>query len=210
MPLPSDYPEFLASDHLSGRTRDILVTRLEDDLLQAPRVLSPRAFAVLEALLPVLLPQEDILGNSPLNLAVRIDTALAGPRDGWRFAELPPDVTAWEQALLTLDDLAQAQHSMPFPALNASEIGETLDELAEGRHGINAANRLTPEQMQKWSFDLRADAIECFLADARVQDALGISANLNGGDGVFQGFQTVDANERESFEPSPKIPSAKP
>lgn len=201
MPHPSDSPQFLASDHLSRRTRDILMDRMDEDSIPWPQTLSPTAFGVLERIIPVLLPQEEVLGEHRLNLACRVDLALKGPRDGWRFAELPSDGEAWEQALLTLNDLSIARHDCPFHQLEARFVGTFLDEMGEGRIGLEAPNRLTPPKMQKWSFDLRADVIESFLADPRVQNALGISANLNGGDSRFQGFETVQANQREAFEP---------
>ncbi|KXV35136.1 hypothetical protein AD940_03955 [Gluconobacter thailandicus] len=205
---PSDTPLFLASDHLSRRTHDILKERLEEDSSALPRTLSPTAFAVLERLVTVLLPQEEILGQQTLNLALRVDMALSGPRDGWRFAELPSDIQAWEQALLTLNDLSISQFERPFPQLEDSAVKTFLDGMGEGKVGLHTPDRLQPPQMQKWSLDLRADVIECFLADPRVQDRLGMSANLNGGDERFQGFETVQANEREDFEPITKICSA--
>ena len=208
MTYPSDTPPFLASDHLSRRTHDILTARLEEDASAVPRTLSTTAFTVLERLVSVLLPQEDILGQQPLNLALRVDMALSGPRDGWRFAELPSDIQAWEQALLTLSDLSISQFDRPFSQLEDNAVEIFLDGMGEGKVGLDAPRRLTPPQMQKWTLDLRADVIECFLADPRVQDRLGMSANLNGGDERFQGFETVQANEREDFEPVTKISSA--
>lgn len=204
----SDFPPFLASDHLSHRTHDILKERLEEDSSGTPRTLSLTAFAVLERLVTVLLPQEEVLGQQTLNLALRVDLALSGPRDGWRFAELPPDSQAWEQALLTLNDLSTSQFERPFSLLEDSAVAAFLDAMGEGDVGLDTPNRLNPSQMQKWTLDLRADVIECFLADPRVQDRLGMSANLNGGDEKFQGFETVQANKREDFEPATKISSA--
>jgi len=208
MTYPSDTPPFLASDHLSRRTHDILTARLEEDASAVPRTLSTTAFTVLDRLVSVLLPQEDILGQQPLNLALRVDMALSGPRDGWRFAELPPDIQAWEQALLTLSDLSISQFDRPFSQLEDNAVEIFLDGMGEGKVGLDAPRRLTPPQMQKWALDLRADVIECFLADPRIQNRLGMSANLNGGDERFQGFETVQANEREDFEPVTKISSA--
>ncbi|KXV22651.1 hypothetical protein AD935_03075 [Gluconobacter japonicus] len=204
----SDFPPFLASDHLSRRTHDILKERLEEDSSGTPRTLSSTAFSVLDRIVTVLLPQEEILGQQTLNLALRVDRALSGPRDGWRFAELPSDSQAWEQALLTLNDLSTSQFECPFSLLEDSTVAAFLDAMGERNVGLDTPSRLNPSQMQKWALDLRADVIECFLADPRVQDRLGMSANLNGGDERFQGFETVQANEREDFEPATKISSA--
>ncbi|EHH67737.1 gluconate 2-dehydrogenase subunit 3 family protein [Gluconobacter morbifer] len=206
MTTPPESPAFLTSDHISHRTRNILLSRMEQETLSRPEVLSLSAFAVLDALIPVLLPQDSVLPGHPLNLAVRIDRALAGPRDGWRFAELPPDAQAWEAALLTLDDVSVRRHGMRVLHLAADLRGELLDDLLAGTIGLQAKGRLTPAQMQRWSGDLRADVVECFLSDPTVQAALGISANLTGGDDIIQGFHSVSPDSREDFEPSPTAP----
>ncbi|MEN3167506.1 gluconate 2-dehydrogenase subunit 3 family protein [Gluconobacter sp. OJB] len=203
---PPDRPEILDSDHLSARTREILTSRLSVSTTQ-PRTLSLRAYAVLDALLPILLPLDEILPASPdIAMTARIDAALSGPRDGWRFADLPPDAEAWESALLTLDDAATEQHGLAFIHLAPDLRGTLLDAVMDGQIGLDRAGRLTASQMKRWSGDLRGEVVDCIMSDPRIQQALGISSSLTGGDTVFQGFTNVGPDSRENFEPKATAP----
>mgnify|MGYP004710225037 FL=1 len=203
---PPDRPEILDSDHLSTRTREILTSRLSVSTAQ-PRTLSLRAYAVLDALLPVLLPLDEILPDSTdIAMTARIDAALSGPRDGWRFADLPPDAEAWESALLTLDDVAAEQHGLAFIHLAPDLRGTLLDAVMDGQIGLEREGRLTASQMRRWAGDLRGEVVDCLMSDPRIQQALGISSSLTGGDTVFQGFTEVGPDSRESFEPKATAP----
>lgn len=203
---PPDRPEILDSDHLSARTREILTSRLSVSAPQ-PRTLSLQAYAVLDALLPVLLPLDEILPPGiEINMTARIDAALSGPRDGWRFADLPPDAEAWEAALLTLDDVTFAQHGLRFIHLAQNLRGTLLDALMAGQIGLDREGRLTAPQMKRWAGDLRGEVVDCVMSDPRIQQALGISSSLTGGDTVFQGFTNVGPDSREDFEPKATAP----
>ncbi|MCP1273944.1 gluconate 2-dehydrogenase subunit 3 family protein [Gluconobacter albidus] len=203
---PPDRPEILDSDHLSARTREILTSRLSIPGTQ-PRTLSLQAYAVLDALLPILLPLDEILPlGTDTNMTARIDAALSGPRDGWRFADLPPDAEAWESALLTLDDVAADQHGLRFIHLAPGLRGPLLDAVMDGQIGLDREGRLTASQMKRWSGDLRGEVVDCVMSDPRIQQALGISSSLTGGDTVFQGFTNVGPDSREDFEPKDTAP----
>lgn len=205
---PPDRPEILDSDHLSARTREILTSRLSVSEAQ-PRTLSLQAYAVLDALLPVLLPLDEILPpGTDINMTARIDTALSGPRDGWRFADLPPDAEAWEAALLTLDDVTFEQHGLRFIHLAPDLRGTLLDALMDGQIGLERDGRLTAPQMKRWAEDLRGEVVDCVMSDPRIQQALGISSSLTGGDTVFQGFTNVGPDSHEDFEPNATAPLA--
>lgn len=205
---PPDRPETLDSDHLSARTRAILTSRLSAPETQ-PRTLSLQAYAVLDALLPVLLPLDEILPpGTDINMTARIDAALSGPRDGWRFANLPPDAEAWEAALLTLDDVAAEQHGIRFIHLAPDLRGALLDAMMTGQLGLDRDGRLSIPQMARWAGDLRGEVVDCVMSDPRVQQALGISSSLTGGDTVFQGFTEVGPDSREDFEPKATAPLA--
>ncbi|MBF0849868.1 gluconate 2-dehydrogenase subunit 3 family protein [Gluconobacter sp. R75690] len=205
---PPDRPEILDSDHLSARTREILKSRLSAPETQ-PRTLSLQAYAVLDALLPVLLPIDEILpSGTDINVTARIDAALSGPRDGWRFADLPPDAQAWEAALLTLDDVTFEQNGLRFIHLAPDLRGTLLDALMAGQIGLEREDRLTAPQMKRWAGDLRGEVVDCVMSDPRMQQALGISSSLTGGDTVFQGFTEVGPDSREDFEPKATAPLA--
>ncbi len=200
-------PEILQSDRLSSRTRSILQARSTAPRTPTARTLSPTAYDTLTALVPALLPQDELLSPAEvIDLPHAIDRALTGPRDGWRFAELPSDAYAWEAALLTIAEHTQNQFGASPHALSPDQLGLLLDHIAAGQIGSETPDRLTAFQMQRWSSDFRADVIEAFLAHPNAQQALGISAYLNGGDDTLTGFHNVTPDTAETFEPSPTTP----
>ncbi|MBS1103246.1 gluconate 2-dehydrogenase subunit 3 family protein, partial [Gluconobacter sp. Dm-62] len=146
--------------------------------------------------------------GTDINMTARIDTALSGPRDGWRFADLPPDAEAWEAALLTLDDVTFEQHGLRFIHLAPDLRGTLLDALMDGQIGLERDGRLTAPQMKRWAEDLRGEVVDCVMSDPRIQQALGISSSLTGGDTVFQGFTNVGPDSHEDFEPNATAPLA--
>ena len=202
--------DFLSSDHISERTRAILqqrATPVPEDY--APGQLSPESFRILRSVTNDLLPQETVLGTQALDLAARIDMSLAGKRDGWRYAELPSDIQAWEAGLLTIADLAFTQHGSSYPDLTPEQRGTLLDDVTKGLAGIDQANRLTAPQMKLWTSDLRAETVACFMSHPAVQCALGISSSMTGGDNVFQGFANVTPDSKEAFEPEAIVAEAR-
>ena len=198
--VPADFARLLASDRVSVRTRAILLDRaLPDDPDYASRVFSKDQFATLRSLIDRVLPQDAPL----IDLAARIDTALAdGPGDGWRFAELPVDVDAYRRGLDTLDVLTDAR----FTKLAPDEQDAWLTRCAEGSAGIeDVVDRLTPNQMQLWFDDVRADAARTWLSHPATMARIGYDGIANGGDGQrLQGFQQTHADNFENWEPAPQ------
>lgn len=193
-------PPFLQSDHVSSRTRSALLKRMEQE--QGERThLSPEAFRLLDIVCDDILPQQSLLGDVRLSLAVMIDQSLAGAGDGWRFAELPADLQAWEDGLASLNQYSQALFSQNYASLNADQRGVILDKAFEGTLPEHDQAALSPAQMALWSGDLRHNVVALFLAHPVTQDRLGISANMTGGDHIIQGFKDNSLLEREEFEP---------
>jgi len=193
-------PDFLQSDHVSGRTRAILTSRLA--VLRGPEHLSERAFSILRVVCDDLLPHHTIPGTEQVDLAALVDWALGSRRDGWRYADLPSDREAYEAGLLTLDDLAADRSQQGYAGLAPEERGHVLDSVTEDGMGLEREGRLTAAQMTLWMADLRADVVTAYLSHPSVQQALGISAVMTGGDGVFQGFSQVGPDQKEPFEPA--------
>ncbi|MCX5616423.1 gluconate 2-dehydrogenase subunit 3 family protein [Bombella sp. TMW 2.2559] len=196
-------PPFLQSDHVSSRTRSILLRRMEQEQGRREN-LSPEAFQLLETVCDDILPQQFLLGDLRLNLAVMIDQSLAGSGDGWRFAELPADLQAWEDGLTSLNQYAQALFSQNYTALHADQRGVVLDQAFDGTLPEHDQAVFSPEQMALWSGDLRHNIVSFFLAHPVVQDRLGISANMTGGDHIIQGFKADSLTDKEGFEPDHK------
>lgn len=193
-------PTFLQSDHISSRTRTALLTRMEQEQGQREH-LSPEAFQLLELVCDDILPQRPLLGDVHLNLAVMIDHALAGPGDGWRFADLPADLAAWEDGLASLNSYAQALFQQNYAALSPEQRGTILDKAFDGSLPDGTQAPFSTAQMTLWSGDLRNQIVAAFLAHPIAQEQLGISSNLTGGDKEIQGFSAKSLTEKEAFEP---------
>lgn len=198
--MPRSLPAFLQSDHISSRTRSILLDRMKQE--QGHRKnLSQEAFDLLQIVCDDILPQEPLLGDVRLNLAVMIDHALAGAGDGWRFAELPTDLKAWEAGLASLNCYASALFSQTYADLNAGQRGTVLDKAFDGSLPHHLSAPLSPAQMTLWSGDLRNTIVATFLAHPVAQEKLGISSNMTGGDTRIQGFSSDSLTRKETFEP---------
>lgn len=198
--MPRTPPDFLQSDHISARTRSALLQRMEDE--QGKREhLSASSFDCLEQVCDDILPQSSLLGDVHLNLAVMIDKTLAGPGDGWRFADLPTDLKAWEMGLASLNDYAQHLFSSSYTALKAEDRGSLLDDAFAGTLPACSSAAFSPAQMALWSGDMRTAIVSSFLAHPIAQDKLGISANMTGGDKEIQGFSAHSLEQKEAFEP---------
>ncbi|MDR6183289.1 gluconate 2-dehydrogenase subunit 3 family protein [Asaia bogorensis] len=197
-----DYLALLDSDRISGRTRQIMEERAQtSDANYVPRHLSASAYETLVALTARVLPQQSVLSDASINLAARIDTRLGTPGDGWRFATLPPDQEAYEQALSGLDVHARSSKGKAFAALGAAEQDQVIHAMAEG--ALDTA-QLDATQMRAWFADLRADCVQIFISHPAVQAQLGIDAIFNGGDGFFQGFSEMGEGVEEAWEPAQK------
>ncbi|GBR54967.1 hypothetical protein AA106555_1883 [Neokomagataea thailandica NBRC 106555] len=191
--------DILQSDRLTSRTKAILQARRTPE--ENARTLSPKAYTALTTLVSALLPQDELIPGKPIDLPAAVDRALTGPRDGWRFAELPSDAAAWETALLTVSDYVESTYNKPLSSLSVEEGGALLDRIAEGAIGLCKPDRFSAFQMQRWSGDFRADVIDAFMGHPDAHQALGISAYLNGNNSSLSGFQCVTPDTPEAFEP---------
>ncbi|MXV45138.1 gluconate 2-dehydrogenase subunit 3 family protein [Saccharibacter sp. 17.LH.SD] len=191
---------FLNSPHLSTHTRTLLLERINQEKA-LPQYLSPKAFSLLKIVCDDILPQELLIGNTHLNLAVMIDHTFASSRDGWRFAELPSDLEAYEAGLMTLEAHAYDLFKTRYEKLTSDQRGSLLDHAYDGTFSPFVSQApLTPVQMSLWIRDVRADILSCFLSHPIPQTLLGLSANLTGGDDHLEGFPSISANERKPFE----------
>ncbi|WP_174280648.1 gluconate 2-dehydrogenase subunit 3 family protein, partial [Sphingomonas bacterium] len=190
-PVPtSAFAALLASDRVSARTRWLLAERaVPDDPHAEPATLTAPELVLLRAVVARVVPH----GQPGLDLAARIDRQLAaGEGDGWRFADLPGDVTAYRAGLAALagagfgDRDGDAQDAL-LRALAAGEIA------GEGLSGAQAAH---------WFEDVCADAVRLWVAHPATAARIGYDGAANGGDGLrLQGYQRTGADDREAWEP---------
>ena len=203
--LDPGYRALIASDRVSGRTRDILLARSRpDDPSAMPAALTDEALAVLRAVVDRVLPQKHVIR---IAIEARIDAMLAsGEGDGWRFALLPPDAEAYRVALRTLQEAARAAHGCGFEALDGRQQDALLERAAAGQIVVSGARpdepAFTSQQMKLWFEDLRGDAVKIYVAHPATLARIGYSGVANGGDGARkQGFVLLGGGEREPWEP---------
>lgn len=200
------YRALIASERVSAGTREALLARARpDDPAYEPVALTAQAYAVLRAVTERIVPQH---AKVAIDIAARIDGQLAsGTGDGWRFAELPPDVQAYRRGLATLDAVALARHGETFVDLDAALQDAMLAGTARGELGSSATEHashdlLNAQQMRSWFDDLRADAVKFYIAHPQTLAILGYSGIANGGDGTPKsGFVRVGLGQREAWEP---------
>lgn len=193
--LPAEWSRVLASSRVSERTRAALIARIDDPAPDAPTCLDDRQMAVLGAVIDRVLP-----GAGPIDIARRLDAGLPGPGDGWRFADLPPDVDAWRRGLDTLDAAAGG-----FVSLDADAQDDWLTRVEAGKVGTDAAHPLDRGQMRLWFEDVRAEAVKVWLSHPATMARIGYDGIANGGDGVRkQGFVRLGADDVEAWEPMPQ------
>lgn len=190
--LPPAFARLIASDRVSARTRRVMLARL-DGPGDAPRFLSPAQRALLTAVLARVIPQR----GTDIDLAGRIDVELAaGHGDGWRFAELPPDMEAWRRGLDTI-----AAQVPGFAGLDAAAQDAAIDRIADGEVGSDDPGLLTGVQTGQWFKDVQAEGVRMWLSHPATQAWLRYDGFADGGDAPRkQGFATTHAGEWEAWQ----------
>jgi pimeloyl-ACP methyl ester carboxylesterase len=184
--VPKEYLEFLASDRVSPRTREVVEARLQAPQAAAGRVLSPGQERTLRAALERVLPQ----GSQAIDIAATIVARLAqGKGDGWRYDVLPKDLTAYREQL---DKLT----ANGFLAMNAGGQDAALRQLAAHPGSAEA----------RWFEELRSDAVEAYMAHPATLARLGYSGiGVGGANTPHRGYVTLGPNQREAWEPLPEV-----
>lgn len=188
--LPADWAQLLASERVSRRTRAALLGRIDDPRDDEASCLDVTQRTTLAAIIGHILPG----CGSAESLARRLDYALAaGEGDGWRFADLPPDGTAW---VAGLDALGR------FTTLSTEGQAANLERIADGNWDDGGS--LSATQMRHWFEDVRAEAVRLWLAQPAALARIGYTGFANGGDGERpQGFTRTSADDHEPWEPAP-------
>jgi len=180
--IPAPYREFLLSDRVAPKTRQILAERLIPPPIP-PDILTPLQLETLRAALDRIIPQPP----PALDLAAPIVAQLAsGVGDGWRYDVLPPDRTAYREAL---DRLAAAN----FLTLTPAAQDATLASLA--------ADPGSPDA--RWFEDLRAAAVTRWIAHPATLARIGYSGvGIGGATTPHRGFTSITPNHPEPWEPT--------
>lgn len=203
-PVPAEYRALIDSHRVSERTRRVLLERAQPVALVTGAIPVDQIIT-LRALLGRLIPQG---GERPIDLAARlIGQVAAGAEDGWRFAELPPDMQALRSGLDTLDLIAKSFDAPGFAQLRDDQQDALLTALADGELApipTLGARGLTSPQLRSWFEDVRSFAVQIYASHPATAARIGYSGVGNRGDGAGpQGFQQVGIDQRESWEPVP-------
>jgi hypothetical protein len=200
--VPDAYRALIESSRVSTGTRAALLGRMfDDDRAYRPVAMSLAQLDILRAVLARVLPQPD---NARIDLAARIDAQLhAGPGDGWRFAALPGDRTAYARGLAVLEARALALHRQGFAALTPDMQDNLLARTTAGELAGENSGLLDATQMRLWFEDVRNDAVKIYMAHPATLARLGYSGiGYGGDDDDKRGFSQVGLGEREEWEPT--------
>ena len=144
--------------------------------------------ATAEALCDQLLAQHE---EPRIPVAALIDVRLAtGETDGWHFADLPPDVEAWQRTLAFLDEDARAIAGVPFGRLPlAKQAGcvQAIQQLGTQRWHDFPAH-------QVWSLWTRY-ACTAFYSHPWAWNEIGFP-----GPAYPRGYKNLGLDSREGFE----------
>ena len=210
LPTPQEMPEkaferLMDSEHTSPLTLSKMRDRLEgsQDWNYAPQLFSQAEFRTLRALTGRVVP------DAGFDLAARIDADLfAADGDGWRYATLPPDNTAWKKGLRSLDLAARRMLGVSFIALHpdaqdlllkqavAGKLGKgLLGGLQDALHLREGADTFGAEEIKQWFEDVRAECTRRYVADPRTMDRMGYTGFADD-----LGFTQIRLGERQEFE----------
>ncbi len=191
------YLTLIRSDRVSAATRSALLRRADPvPPDHQPVALNPAELATLRAVLARVLPQP---GPDRIDLAARLDAALAGGTgDGWRFADLPPDLQACRIGLAALDRLSEPKRE--FASLDPAAQDAVLALAGSGKAVVPGT--WSGQQMLRWFEDVRAEAVKLYVAHPATLARIGYSGIGYGGDGARKpGFHDLEPGTREAWEP---------
>jgi pimeloyl-ACP methyl ester carboxylesterase len=181
--VPAKYLEFIASERVSPKTREVLEARMRPPAI-SEGALNAVQLATLRALLDRVVPQDE----PKLDLAAYVLERLAkGKGDGWRYDVLPSDAQAYREGL---DRLAAAG----FLTASFAERDAMLRQLAAD----------TGSAVARWFEEVRSDAVVAYMAHPATLARIGYSGiGVGGANTAYKGYVTIGPNERESWEPIP-------
>lgn len=163
------YLDLIRSTRVCERTREVLLERAQPvDPSYRPRSVSHEHFATLAAILHLLIPQEET--DDCIDVAAALDRGRSmQKRDGWRYANMPPDDVALGIGLASVESTAQFEHACPFHELDAGQQTALLRRIQLG------AVMWTQIDAKRWFEDLLAEVTEIYIAHPATLAAIGFS-----------------------------------
>jgi Gluconate 2-dehydrogenase subunit 3 len=183
--------------HWDPVTAGVVLSRLAAP--EEPGFFTPAEQAIATALCDQLLGQDG--ADDPIPVVTMIDQRLARIQtDGWRYAGLPEDTTAWQDTLRYLDEDAREMFSCRFAdcdtATQRALIQTVQDIGSKDWHGLTAAH--------VWSLWTRY-ACTAFYSHPRAWNEIGFP-----GPAYPRGYKNTGVDAREPFEVRDANPSGDP
>ncbi|MBB5342983.1 gluconate 2-dehydrogenase subunit 3 family protein [Tunturibacter empetritectus] len=206
-------PSYLAlidSDRVSAQTREVLLKRLQSsDEPGRKTALSTEEKKILQALAECVVP----MAGRSIDFALSIDARLAeGQGKGWRYSELPPDLTAYRGALAAIDRYARREFRTSFAELPLEKKNQTLRVIESGEMEAGEPDSgddvpsLSATQMQRWFQDLRGDVTGIYMSHPETLAQLWYSGIADGADSAaLSGFVQLGLGKVEAWEPKAKV-----
>jgi hypothetical protein len=178
----------------NAKTREVIDARLA--VSREPRFFSAPEWRTLSALCERILPQPP--DRPPVPLPAYVDEKLhTGQRDGYRYAQLPPQAEAWRRGLAALEAEAQAAYHVAFTRLTAGQQDELLRRMQRGE----LAGPAWQEMPCKLFFEHRVipDITHAYYAHPTAWNEIGF-----GGPASPRGYVRMGLDRRDPWE-APRV-----
>jgi hypothetical protein len=208
--IDTSYLALIDSERVSVQTREVLLKRLRSsDGPSRKTALSTDEKEILQALAECVVP----MAARSIDFAVHIDARLAeGQGKGWRYSELPSDLTAYRGALAAIDRYARREFRACFAELFLQKKNQTLRVIESGEMEAGEPDSgddvpsLSATQMQRWFEDLRADVTGIYMSHPGTLAQLGYSGIADGANSAaLSGFVQLGLGKVEAWEPKAKV-----
>lgn len=175
----------------NSKTREVVDGRLA--LAERDDVLSGAQLATLRAVAERIVPQPE--GRAPVNvIAMLLDKIAKGDGgDGYRHADLPPALEAWQRGLDAIDAEAEARFDTHFAALDGGEADAVLRSIEQEETQSEAWADMPPKTF--WAWRLIPDLVSAHWAHPSAWSAMGF-----GGPAGPRGYVRLGTDRRDPWE----------
>lgn len=158
----------LNGQHVSGPTRDALLSRLTASTTTEPRFFESGMLATLRCVCVRFVPEAESIGAE---VAAAIDARLAdGMGNGWRFNDMPPDGDCYRIGLRGIDELSLASYGSAFPLLDGNLQDGVLEEAQRLGGAASGPHSRFPARFFE---ELLVEVAECAYSHPLMQERIG-------------------------------------